>query len=220
GFQLLPLTGGDVDMLHGDSGDNGTQVTETSTNLAEPTKELTEFSIDTGIQEFVIKESEYNTSRAVKDPVNSLLYDLTGKVTIIGKPTIRYLQERSPSGPVKELQEQGTRVMFVGNGSGRITRVGNEEIVFHKDLDRKVTNLPRNATPLTFTKLCNKYEDCSVTPCPRSTSLVFKKNNNHSSSTPALFLVPSFTDIWILSNVLTMTFGFPETTLSVESYSW
>ncbi|KAG0045347.1 hypothetical protein BGZ90_008483, partial [Linnemannia elongata] len=85
-------------MLHGDSGDNGTQVTETSTNLAEPTKELTEFSIDTGIQEFVIKESEYNTSRAVKDPVNSLLYDLTGKVTIIGKPTIRYLQERSPSG--------------------------------------------------------------------------------------------------------------------------
>ncbi|KAF9279551.1 hypothetical protein BGZ88_012688 [Linnemannia elongata] len=37
--------------------------------------------------------------------------------------------------PVKELQEQGTRVMFVGNHSGRITSLGNEEIVFHKDLD-------------------------------------------------------------------------------------
>ncbi|KAF9271349.1 hypothetical protein BGZ88_006289, partial [Linnemannia elongata] len=48
--------------------------------------------IDTGIQEFVIKESEYYAVRAVKDPVNSLLYDLTGQVTIIGKPTIRYLQ--------------------------------------------------------------------------------------------------------------------------------
>jgi hypothetical protein len=35
-------------MSHGDSGDNGTQATETSTNLAKPTKELTEFSIDTG----------------------------------------------------------------------------------------------------------------------------------------------------------------------------
>ncbi|KAG0040754.1 hypothetical protein BGZ89_007720, partial [Linnemannia elongata] len=92
GFQLLPLNGGDVDMLHGDSGDTDTQVTETPSSLAEPTKELTEFSIDTGIQEFVIKESEYNAGRAVKDPVNSLLYDLTGQVTIIGKPTIRYLQ--------------------------------------------------------------------------------------------------------------------------------
>ncbi|KAF9116112.1 hypothetical protein BGW39_002820 [Mortierella sp. 14UC] len=245
GFQLLPLNGGDVDMLQGDSGDNSTQVTETPTNLAEPTKELTEFSIDAGIQEFIIKESEYNAGRAVKDPVNSLLYDLTGQVTIIGKPTIRYLQvgsnkterylsvklsderskthllalayknsttdkdnqakedtqeERPPARftlytdtmaaenrgrqveitslqpgttkdkirgaftplgevefvdithkrygamvaatvtfvtdrPVKELQEQGTRVMFVGNDSGRITRLGNEEIVFHKGLD-------------------------------------------------------------------------------------
>jgi hypothetical protein len=62
-------------MLHGDSGDNGTQVTESPTNIAEPTKELTEFSIDTGIQEFVIKESEYNAGRAVMDPVNSLLQD-------------------------------------------------------------------------------------------------------------------------------------------------
>ncbi|KAH7054742.1 hypothetical protein BKA57DRAFT_501273 [Linnemannia elongata] len=52
GFQLLPLNGGDVDMLHGDSGDKGTQ-------------------------EFAIKDSEYNAGRAVKDPVNSLLYDLT-----------------------------------------------------------------------------------------------------------------------------------------------
>jgi len=273
GFQLLPFNGGDVDMLHGDGGDNGTQATETPNNLAEPTKELTEFSIDTGIQEFVIKESEYNAGRTVKDPVNSLLYDLTGQVTIIGKPTIRYLQvdsnkterylsvklsdERSkthllalayknsttdndnqategtqeeqpqprfklytdtmaaenrgrqveinslqpgttkdkirgaftPLGevefvdiahkrygtmvaatvtfatdrPVKELQEQGTRVMFVGNDSGRITRLGNEEIVFHKDLDRKLTNLPRHATPLTLKSLCNKYGNCSVT---------------------------------------------------------
>ncbi|KAK3804689.1 MAG: hypothetical protein JOS17DRAFT_781629 [Linnemannia elongata] len=246
GFQLLPINSGDVDMLHGDGGDNITQATETPTNTAELTKELTEFSIDTGIQEFVIKESEYSVGRAVKDPVNSLLYDLTGQVTIIGKPSIRYLQvdsnkterylsvklsderskahllalayknpatdndgqatentqeERPPARftlytdtmaaenrgrqveinslqpgttkdkikgaftplgevefvdiahkrygamvaatvtfvtdrPVKELQEQGTRVMFVGNDSGRITRLGNEEIIFHKDLDR------------------------------------------------------------------------------------
>ncbi|KAH7042977.1 hypothetical protein BKA57DRAFT_471101, partial [Linnemannia elongata] len=47
--------------------------TETPTNLAEPTKELTEFSIDTGIQEFVIKESEYNAGRAVKDTDKSPL---------------------------------------------------------------------------------------------------------------------------------------------------
>ncbi|KAH7044382.1 hypothetical protein BKA57DRAFT_469527 [Linnemannia elongata] len=60
-------------MLHGDSGDTDTQVTETPTSLAEPTKELTEFSIDTGIQEFVIKESEYNAGRAVKDPDKSPL---------------------------------------------------------------------------------------------------------------------------------------------------
>ncbi|KAG0272022.1 hypothetical protein BGZ97_011099, partial [Linnemannia gamsii] len=92
GFQLLPLNGGDVDMSHGDSGDNGTQATETSTNLAKPTKELTEFSIDTGIQEFVIKESEYKAGRKITNPVNDLLYELNGKVTIIGKPTIRYLQ--------------------------------------------------------------------------------------------------------------------------------
>jgi hypothetical protein len=92
GFQLLPPDGGDVDMLHRDGADNNTQATETSDNHEEPTKELTEFNIETGIQEFVIKESEYNAGKAIKDPVNSLLYGLTGQVTIIGKPAIRYLQ--------------------------------------------------------------------------------------------------------------------------------
>ncbi|KAH7042936.1 hypothetical protein BKA57DRAFT_508295 [Linnemannia elongata] len=73
-------------MLRGDSGDIGTQGTETPTNLAEPTKELTEFSIDTGIQEFVIKESEYNAGRAVKDPVNSPLYDRQDKSPLSANP--------------------------------------------------------------------------------------------------------------------------------------
>src|SRR5690348_12687804 len=59
--------------------------------------------------------------------------------------------------PVKELQEQATRVMFVGNDSGRITRLGNEEIVYHKDLDRTLTNLPRHATPLTLKSPWNKF---------------------------------------------------------------
>jgi hypothetical protein len=53
--------------------------------------------------------------------------------------------------------------MFVGNDSGRITRLGNEVITFHKDLDCKLTNLPRNATPLTLKSLCNKFGNCSVT---------------------------------------------------------
>ncbi|OAQ35345.1 hypothetical protein K457DRAFT_120750 [Linnemannia elongata AG-77] len=219
GFQLLPLNGGDVDMLHGGSGDNGTQVTETSTNLAEPTKELTEFSIDTGIQEFVIKESEYNTGRAVKDPVNILLYDLTGKVTIIGKPTIRYLQERSPlwvksssstlhtrdtplslfvtDRPVKELQEQGIRAMFVGNGSGRITRVGNEEIVFHKDLDRCATKTEIARIP---------------PPVPTQHRSSLKKQQSQQLNTRPLPR-PQFHRYLDFVNVLTMTFSFPETTL-------
>ncbi|KAF9270923.1 hypothetical protein BGZ88_007210, partial [Linnemannia elongata] len=45
--------------------------------------------------------------------------------------TVTFVTDR----PVKELQEQATRFMFVGNDSGRITRLGNEEIVYHKDLD-------------------------------------------------------------------------------------
>ncbi|KAF9293858.1 hypothetical protein BGZ91_010351, partial [Linnemannia elongata] len=45
--------------------------------------------------------------------------------------TVTFVTDR----PVKELQEQTTRFMFVGNDSGRITRLGNEEIVYHKDLD-------------------------------------------------------------------------------------
>lgn len=73
--------------------------------------------------------------------------------------TVTFVTDR----PVEELQEQATRVMFVGNDSGRITRLGNEEIVYHKDLDRKLSNLPRHATPLTLKSMCNKFGNCSVT---------------------------------------------------------
>ncbi|KAH7050510.1 hypothetical protein BKA57DRAFT_436848 [Linnemannia elongata] len=155
GLQLLPLNDGDVDMLHGDGGDNGTQAIETPTNLVEPAKELTN-PISTPASKSLLSRSPSTMLllRGRQFEINSLQSGTTkdrikGAFTPLGEvefvniarkrngamvtATVTFVTDR----PVKELQEQGTRVMFVGNHSGRITSLGNEEIVFHKDLDRR-----------------------------------------------------------------------------------
>ncbi|KAF9081552.1 hypothetical protein BGX29_004428, partial [Mortierella sp. GBA35] len=48
--------------------------------------------------------------------------------------------------PVKEMQQLNQTVRFIGKDTGRITRLGNTDIVYHKELTRKLSGIPKHWT--------------------------------------------------------------------------
>jgi len=263
----------------------------TNTQQQQP-KETEKIAFNVGMQEFILKASDFTTKDkgATGDPLNDLTYKLEGKVTLLGRPSIRYLQIKSPEtekylsvklsderskkyllnllfskdivvttpgepdktvtvttrfepyedhqvaenrgrqieisslmsnttkakiegvfnpmgkvehirlspnkygglstatvtfatdDQVKDLQLRQQAVAFFGTDSGRITRRGNEDVIFHKDLVRKLTNLPRGTTPLMLKGLCEKVNNCSVT-IPFHRNSTFRKREAFFSFT-------------------------------------
>jgi hypothetical protein len=74
--------------------------------------------------------------------------------------------------PIKTMKENNTAVVFIGTDSGRITRLGNDDMTYPKDWVVKLTNLRKGTTPLTLKKgLCERTGHCSVT-------IPFRYNSN------------------------------------------
>jgi len=83
--------------------------------------------------------------------------------------------------PVKEMQQLNQTVRFIGKDTGRITRLGNTDIVYHKELTRKLSGIPKYWTVPDLQGLC-KEGGCSVT-VPFHRNSTFRKREAFFSFT-------------------------------------
>ncbi|KAF9147182.1 hypothetical protein BG015_011219 [Linnemannia schmuckeri] len=97
--QYLPRSE-DTDMVTKDAStddNSATAVPDNTDNQQQQSKEMEKIIFDAGIQEFILKASDFSTKDrgATGDPLNDLTYKLEGKVTLVGRPSIRHLQINS-----------------------------------------------------------------------------------------------------------------------------
>ncbi|KAF9118931.1 hypothetical protein BGX30_004205 [Mortierella sp. GBA39] len=98
-------------------------------------------------------EISYLMSNTTKAKIEGR-FNLKGKVEHISLTPNKYgglltaMVTLANDNQVKDLQRRQQTVVFIGADSGRITRLGNDGITFHKDLVRMLTILSRGTTPL------------------------------------------------------------------------